>query len=217
MISELSNVLIQQCSSGNLMTQLPTALALGAWLEKHSDQVGQALDSLLTTYGVKRAAPPPKKDSFGRDIFIDFRDQWECRVGVAKALEQLSKCADSAKAMRFLKFVIPEALADPSPEVRSAMMAAAQATIGCHGDSLAGELMAHSEESLKSIPDSAEADTVRQAIIVLMGVLAKHLDKDNPKVHVHMHVHAMIHACTCVTCHDACCFVCRSRLWCICC
>lgn len=192
MISELSNVLIQQCSSGNLVTQLSTALALGAWLGKHPDQVGGALDSLLATYGVKRAAPPPQKDSFGRDIFIDFRDPWECRVGVAKALEQLSKCADSATAMAFLKFVIPEALADPSAEVRSAMMGAAQATIGCHGDSLAGELMAHSEESLKFIPDSAEADTVRQAIIVLMGVLARHMDKDNPKVHADMHVHVVM-------------------------
>jgi hypothetical protein len=181
-VSQLSPLLIQQCSSGNLVMQSSTALALGAWLDHYPDQVRHTLDALIDTYSKKKSTPPPKQDSFGRDIFIEYRDQWEERVGVASALEQLSKHAESADAMHFLKFVIPRALSDPSPKVQSAMMAAAQAAIGCHGDTLAGELMAHSEESLKSIPDSQEADVVRQCIIVLMGSLAKHIDKENPKV-----------------------------------
>lgn len=182
LVTKLSDLLIQQCSSSNLGMQNSTALALGVWLEKHPDRMGTMLDSLIITYSNKKSTPPPKKDSFGRDIFIEYRDQWECRVGVAKALEQLSKHADSAKAMQFLKFVIPEALSDPNSKVQSAIMAAAQAAIGCHGDKLAGELMAHSEESLKAIQDSQGADQVRQYIIVLMGALARHMDRDNPKV-----------------------------------
>ena len=147
-----------------------------------------ALDQLVATYDNKRTTPPPSKDSFGRDLIVEYRDQWEGRVGVAKALEQLSQHADLAETMRFLKFVIPKALSDPSLKVQSAMMAASKAAIGCHGDHLAAELMAHSEECLKSISDSQEADTVRQAIIVLMGTLAKHMDKENPKV-CHMIYH----------------------------
>lgn len=182
LVTELSDLLIQQCSIRTLVIQSSTALALGAWLEKHPDRVGTMLDSLIAAYSNKKSTPPPKKDSFGRDIFIEYRDQWECRVGVAKALEQLSKHADSAKAMQFLEFVIPEALLDSNSKVQSAMMSAAQAAIGCHGDTLSGELMAHSEESLKGILDSQKADQVRQCIIVLMGALARHMDKDNPKV-----------------------------------
>lgn len=182
LVSDLSDLLIRQCSASNLVMQNSTALALGAWLGKHPGRVGVVLDSLVATYNARRSTPPPTKDTFGRDVFIEYRDQWECRVGVAKALEQLSKHADSAEAMLLLKFVIPQSLADPDSKVKSAMMAAAQAAISCHGDKLAGELMSHSEESLKSIPDSQEADVVRQYIIVLMGALAKHMDKDNPKV-----------------------------------
>ena len=181
-MSDLSELLIQQCSRSSLVMQTSTALALGAWLEKHPDRTATTLDTLVATYNTKKSTPPPKKDSFGRDIFIEYRDQWEGRVGVAKALEQLSEHAESEEALKFLKFVIPGALSDPNPKVQSAMMAAAQAAIGCHGDMLAGELMSHSEESLKSIPDSQEADVVRQCIIVLMGTLARHMDKENPKV-----------------------------------
>ena len=182
--ADLSNLLIQHCSGSNLVIQTSAALALGVWLEKYPDQLDETLDCLTSIYSAKRTTPPPKKDSFGRSIFIEYHDPWECRVGVAKALEQLSKQADSAEAMKLLKFVIPKALSDPSPKVQSAVMAAAQAAISCHGDQLAGELMAHSEECLKAIPDSQEADIVRQSIIVLMGTLAKHMDRENPKVGV---------------------------------
>ncbi len=181
-------MLIQHCSGTNLVIQSSAALALGVWLENNPTHITQALDQLVAMYDSKRTTPPPTKDSFGRDLIVEYHDEWERRVGVAKALEQLSQHADLAETMRFLKFVIPKALADPSPMVQSAMMAASKAAIGCHGDRLAGELMAHSEECLKSISDSEEADAVRQSIIVLMGTLAKHMDKENPKVS-HMTYH----------------------------
>ena len=38
------------------------------------------------------------------------------------------------------------------------------------------------EEFLSSAPDTASNDAVRQSIVILMGCLAKHLDKDNPKI-----------------------------------
>lgn len=179
---DLSDLLIQQCSGSNLVIHNSAALALGVWLQKHPRKTEQIVDQLISTYKLKRTTPPPSKDSFGRDIFVDYCDPWECRVGVAKALEQVTKSASSSEAMKFLKFVIPYALSDANSEVLSAVMSAAQAAISSHGDKLAGDLMSHSEESLGSIPDSKEADVVRQSIIVLMGTLAKHMDKGNPKV-----------------------------------
>lgn len=180
--SDLSSLLIQHCSGSNLVVQNSSALGLGVWLEKYPKQMPQILDQLLSTYNDKNTTPPPTKDSFGREIYVEYQDPWECRVGVAKALEQLSKAAKLSDVMKFFKFVIPLALSDKNAKVRSAMMSAAQEAISSHGNKLAGDLMAHSEECLKSIPDSHEADTVRQSIIVLMGSLAKHLDKGNPKV-----------------------------------
>ncbi len=47
---------------------------------------------------------------------------------------------------------------------------------------LSGKLMPHFEQSLQNAGDSHKADTIRQSIVVLMGTLAKHMDKGNPKV-----------------------------------
>jgi len=45
-----------------------------------------------------------------------------------------------------------------------------------------GVLLPVFEEFLTSAPSTASQDAVRQSIVILMGSLAKHLDKDNPKV-----------------------------------
>lgn len=38
------------------------------------------------------------------------------------------------------------------------------------------------EEFLKNAPQDANYDSVRQSVVILMGSLAKHLDKNDPKV-----------------------------------
>jgi len=38
------------------------------------------------------------------------------------------------------------------------------------------------ETTLNELPDNASYDVVRQGVVVLMGNLAKHLDKNDPKV-----------------------------------
>jgi len=38
------------------------------------------------------------------------------------------------------------------------------------------------EEFLKDAPQDASYDAVRQSVVILMGSLAKHLDKNDPKV-----------------------------------
>ena len=44
------------------------------------------------------------------------------------------------------------------------------------------ELLPVFEDFLSNAPGTASYDAVRQSIVILMGSLAKHLDKDNPKV-----------------------------------
>lgn len=38
------------------------------------------------------------------------------------------------------------------------------------------------EDFLKNAPNDASYDAVRQSVVILMGSLAKHLDKSDPKV-----------------------------------
>ena len=61
-------------------------------------------------------------------------------------------------------------------------MSAAKTAIGCHGDDLTDRLMEHCEACLQSAGDTRESDVIRQSVVVLMGTLARHLDKGDPKV-----------------------------------
>ena len=63
-----------------------------------------------------------------------YRDLWENRVGVAKAMEQLPPHSTSSRVMDLLKFIIPGGLGDPSSEVQAGMMSAARAAISTHGE-----------------------------------------------------------------------------------
>ena len=86
---DLVSLLIQHISSSNLVMHDAVAKAMGVWLEVHRSKASEILDELITTYKEKRIAPPPTSDEFGRVVATEYRDQWEGRVGVAKAMEQV--------------------------------------------------------------------------------------------------------------------------------
>ncbi|CAI8049233.1 eIF-2-alpha kinase activator GCN1, partial [Geodia barretti] len=179
---ELGPLLLAQVPSAPLSMQPATAQALGLWLQSHPQQAPKLQGDLLTVYEEKRAPPPPKEDSFGRTVLVQISDPWVCRVGVARALEQLPSHMTPQETMTLLEFTIPGALSDPNPNVLAAFMSAAKTAIGCHGDDLADQLMDHCEGCLQSAGDTRESDVIRQSVVVLMGTLARHLDKGNPKV-----------------------------------
>lgn len=52
--------------------------------------------------------------------------------------------------------------------------------------------MTHFDDCLNSIDDTKQGDIVRQAIVVLMGSLAKHMESTDPKVNNY------IIRCTCI-------------------
>ena len=72
-------------------------------------------------------------DSVGRIIPSRREDQWEGRVGVAKAMGQLGPLLSEEEALKLLRSIIPWGLEDPRGEVRVAMQEAAASTIATHG------------------------------------------------------------------------------------
>jgi hypothetical protein len=62
------------------------------------------------------------------------------------------------------------------------MLDAAVVTINLHGKDTAAELLPVFEDFLDKAPASRSYDNVRQSVVILMGSLAKHLDKSDPKV-----------------------------------
>ncbi|ETE58940.1 Translational activator GCN1, partial [Ophiophagus hannah] len=110
--------------------------------------------------------PPPVLDALGRVILESPPDQWEA----------------SSQVKPLFEFFVPDALNDRHPEVRKCMLDAALSALNTHGKENVNSLLPVFEEFLKNAPNDASYDAVRQSVVILMGSLAKHLDKSDPKV-----------------------------------
>lgn len=62
------------------------------------------------------------------------------------------------------------------------MLSAALAMVDLHGKETVNSLLPVFEEFLDQAPDSGSYDAVRQSVVILMGSLARHLDKDDKKI-----------------------------------
>ncbi|XP_019853006.1 PREDICTED: eIF-2-alpha kinase activator GCN1 isoform X2 [Amphimedon queenslandica] len=159
-----------------------TAQALGQWLEENKNEIDFLYNKLVIIYKSKIKPPVPTADKFGRTLSIDYKDPWEGRVGVAKCLAEFPAHQSRDQCMTMLLFIIPLGLSDANEEVRENMKETALSAISVHGEGLSADLMNHFETCLSRLDDSKSSDITRQSIVVLMGSLAKHMDKGDPKV-----------------------------------
>ena len=124
---------------------------------------------------------PAKVDSFGR-IEEEAIDVWEPRRGVALALKELAPHLSHGQVSNLAQFYVSNGLGDRSEEVRKNMLSAALASVDLHGKDTINSLLPVFENFLDKAPDSGKFDAVRQSVVILMGSLARHLDRDDPKV-----------------------------------
>ncbi|XP_006019968.1 eIF-2-alpha kinase activator GCN1 [Alligator sinensis] len=158
------------------------AEALSKAVAQYRDQAADVMNKLKEIYQEKLYRPPPVLDALGRVISESPPDQWEARCGIALALNKLSQHLDSSQVKPLFQFFVPDALNDRSPDVRKCMLDAALSTLNTHGKENVNSLLPVFEEFLKNAPNDASYDAVRQSVVILMGSLAKHLDKSDPKV-----------------------------------
>ncbi|EHH66764.1 hypothetical protein EGM_03816 [Macaca fascicularis] len=158
------------------------AEALSQAVARYQRQAAEVMGRLMEIYQEKLYRPPPVLDALGRVISESPPDQWEARCGLALALNKLSQYLDSSQVKPLFQFFVPDALNDRHPDVRKCMLDAALATLNTHGKENVNSLLPVFEEFLKNAPNDASYDAVRQSVVVLMGSLAKHLDKSDPKV-----------------------------------
>ena len=155
--------------------------ALAKLLEEDCALAGVVLSQLLATYQEKLIPTPPVVDSLGR-IVEPAIDHWEPRSGIALALARIAPYYTESMVIQTASFFIPQGLGDRSEAVRKDMLNAAVVTIDLHGKSTVGRLLPVFEDFLDSAPTDRSYDTVRQSVVILMGGLARHLDKEDPKV-----------------------------------
>ncbi|CAF2053347.1 unnamed protein product [Rotaria magnacalcarata] len=160
----------------------PATHALPKLLEASFPQlVPFILSDLFDIYTKNNKLPPPIVDQFGRQIQAQPIDTWEPRAGVADCLFHMASLVGNNIEDLF-KFYVPTALNDRHADVRSDMLRAATTTIDIHGRDNLTMLLQIMEDFLKEAPKTADYDSVRQNVVILMGKLAKDMDKDSTKV-----------------------------------
>ncbi|XP_059665692.1 protein ILITYHIA isoform X2 [Cornus florida] len=165
--------LLKALSHVNYNVRFAAAEALSAALDENPDTIQECLSTLFSLY-IRDAG-------FGED-HIDAG--WLGRQGIALALHSAADVLRTKDLPVVMTFLISRALADANADVRGRMINAGIMIIDKHGKDNVSLLFPIFENYLnKKSPDEEKYDLVREGVVIFTGALAKHLAKDDPKVH----------------------------------
>ncbi|CAL4935623.1 unnamed protein product [Urochloa decumbens] len=160
-------------SHKNYNVRAASAEALAAALDENPGKMQDSLSTLFSLYI--------------RDLGtgVEFGDtHWLGRQGIALALHSIADVLASKDLPVVMTFLISRALADPNIDVRGRMINAGILIIDRHGKENVPLLFPIFESYLnKKASDEETYDLVREGVVIFTGALAKHLSKDDPKVH----------------------------------
>lgn len=145
------------------------------------DKTKQFLKKLLSIYNEKLTMIPPKLDQFDREIEPAV-DQWIPRRGIAIAISKIGNILSLDDVNHIMQFMVSQGLGDREEIVHKEMLAAALAIVEIHGKDTIVELLPVFETFLDKAPKSQSFDNIRQAVVILMGSLARHLDKEDKRI-----------------------------------
>ncbi|UJR36911.1 hypothetical protein I4U23_029624 [Adineta vaga] len=148
----------------DLTVREPATCALPKLLEtSHRQLVPFILHDLFDIYMKNNKLPSSSVDQFGRQLEAKPIDTWEPRAGVAGCLFHMAALVGD-NIEELYKFYVQTALNDRNVDENLTM------------------LLQIMEDFLKEAPKTADYDSVRQSVVILMGKLAKDMDKDSTKV-----------------------------------
>ncbi|XP_063969205.1 stalled ribosome sensor GCN1-like [Lytechinus pictus] len=179
---ELCTMLLDDIIHDVAVIRQSSAAALSAILAQNPEELDKVMDVLFKKYQEKLVIPPPVLDTLGRVIAESPPDQYEARCGIAMALSEIAPHLLMRHVPELFRFLVPKGLGDRNAEVQKEMLNAGMAAIIQQGKPNVGTLLPVFEKFMDEAPDSSSYDTVRQSVIILMGSLARHLEKDDPKV-----------------------------------
>lgn len=157
----------------NYNVRLAAAEALAAALDENPDSIQESLSTLFSLY---------IRDAGSYEANVDAG--WIGRQGIALALHSAADVLRTKDLPVVMTFLISRALADPNADVRGRMINAGIMIIDKHGRENVSLLFPIFENYLnKKASDEEKYDLVREGVVIFTGALAKHLKKDDPKVH----------------------------------
>ncbi|XP_055638459.1 eIF-2-alpha kinase activator GCN1 [Toxorhynchites rutilus septentrionalis] len=161
--------------------QKAASFALVTILTEDSSIIDGILEQLLEIYQDKLTMIPAKLDQFDREVEPAI-DPWSPRRGVAIALCQIAPFLTSELVNSLTQFMVATGLRDREEIVHKEMLAASLAIVEHHGKESVSYLLPTFEEFLDKAPNNSDYDNIRQAVVILMGSLARHLDRDDARI-----------------------------------
>lgn len=114
---------------------------------------------------------------------LDRSDPWPTRLAVARTFEALAPSFPDESIMPFFKFLVSqEGLGDRQADVRRGLLAAGTAVLDVHGPLRLADLISMFQENLTATSKSETEDFIQEAVVILFGRLAKHLQPDDPRI-----------------------------------
>ncbi|KAH8289080.1 hypothetical protein KR054_012411, partial [Drosophila jambulina] len=139
------------------------------------------IKTLFTIYNEMLTLIPPVLDKFDREIEPS-TDQWKPRRGVAIAFSTLAPILSVEDINDIMNFMVSQGLGDREDVVHKEMLAAALQIVDIHGNRIIVYLLPVFEDFLDKAPKSQSYDNIRQAVVILMGSLARHLEKNDKRI-----------------------------------
>ena len=115
---------------------------------------------------------------------LDRSDPWETRVATADSLCYVASLFPDEQVIPLFQFLIQdEALGDRHMDVRRRMLEAGVLVIQFHGKSQIAGLISSFESYLSAQPSESDSgDYIRQAVVILLGAVAQHLQKSDQRI-----------------------------------
>jgi hypothetical protein len=157
------------------------AESLASALQLNAAEVDPTAKRLIKLYGDRLDLTPAVLDNFGRELQPPI-DVWEPRAGIGLALYRLVPLMDEVTVVRLASFFVPKGLGDREDSVKKNMLNAAVAMVDQHGKETITKLLPVFEKFMDVAPKSGSFDSVRQSVVILMGSLARHLEKEDARV-----------------------------------
>ncbi|KAH8265099.1 hypothetical protein KR026_010349, partial [Drosophila bipectinata] len=173
--------IISDITHSELCIQKSAAESLMPLIVKDEILIKSVITKLFKIYNDKLALIPPVLDQFDRET-EPAKDQWKPRRGVAITFSQVAPILSIEDINVIMNFMVSQGLGDREDVVHKEMLAAALKIVDIHGSKTIVNLLPVFEDFLDKAPKSQSFDNIRQAVVILMGSLARHLQKDDKRI-----------------------------------
>lgn len=170
--------------SKDIQLRRAAARSLAEAVKLHLTTMPDILDNLRASYNNLAKERKQELDAFGMPKKMDLSDPWEARHGIALAFKELAPHLEKAQLNSHFTYLIEQGpLGDRNATVRSEMLEAANTAISVHGKEILDKLMQTFERTLEAPDKGSElGDRVNEAVIIMYGTLARHLDPGDGKI-----------------------------------